>query len=94
MTLALGAIAEYNPQLQLRASAQTVSVEAAPELVDTYKTDVSTTVNQIQINDLPINGRNYINFTLLNSQAARDDTPSIGDTHQRTELWRATRTVE
>jgi len=78
MTLALGSIAEYNPQLQLRATAQTVSVQAAPELVDTYKTDVSTTINQIQINDLPINGRNYINFTLLNSQAARDDTPSIG----------------
>jgi hypothetical protein len=78
MTLALGATAEYNPQLQLRASAQTVNVQAAPELVDTSKTDVSTTINQTQINDLPINGRNYINFTLLNSQAARDDTPSIG----------------
>src|SRR5579863_7939563 len=78
MTLTLGATAEYNPQLQLKSSAQTVSVEAAPELVDTAKTDVSTTINQRQINDLPINGRNYINFTLLNSQAARDDTPSIG----------------
>lgn len=78
MTLALGAAAEYSPQLQLRAAAQTVSVEASPDLVDTTKTDVSTTVNQTQINDLPINGRNYINFTLLNSQAARDDTPSIG----------------
>jgi outer membrane receptor protein involved in Fe transport len=78
MTLTLGATAEYNPQLQLKTSAQTVRVEAAPELVDTTKTDVSTTINQTQINDLPINGRNYINFTLLNSQAARDDTPSIG----------------
>jgi len=78
LPLALGQIAEYNPQLQLQASAQTVNVQAAPALVDTYKTDVSTTVNQTQINDLPINGRNYINFTLLNSQAARDDTPSIG----------------
>lgn len=78
MTLALGASAEYSPQLQLRSSAQTVSVEAAPELIDTSKTDVSTTINQTEINDLPINGRNYINFTLLNSQAGRDDTPSIG----------------
>jgi hypothetical protein len=78
MTLTLGALAEYNPRLQLRSAAQTVSVEAAPAVVDTSKTDVSTTVNQTQINDLPINGRNYINFTLLDSQAARDDTPSIG----------------
>jgi hypothetical protein len=78
MTLALGATAEYNPQLQLKTTTQSIRVEAAPELVDTSKTDVSTTINQTQINDLPINGRNYINFTLLNSQAARDDTPSIG----------------
>ena len=78
MTLALGATAEYSPQLQLASGAQTVNVQAAPEVVDTSKTDVSTTIGQTQINDLPINGRNYINFTLLNSQAARDDTPSIG----------------
>ena len=78
MALALGAIAEYNPQLALKTTAQTVNVQAAPELIDTAKTDVSTTINQMQINDLPINGRNYINFTLLNSQAGRDDTPSIG----------------
>src|SRR5207245_7434148 len=28
--------------------------------------------------NLPINGRNYINFTLTNSQVARDTAPSIG----------------
>ncbi len=78
MTLTLGATAEYNPTLQLQSAAQTVSVQAAPALIDTSKTDVSATISQTQINDLPINGRNYINFTLLDSQAARDDTPSIG----------------
>ena len=36
-------------------------------------------LRQLNANRQPaINGRNYINFTLLNSQAARDDTPSIG----------------
>jgi outer membrane receptor protein involved in Fe transport len=78
LTLTLGATGEYNPQLQLKTSTQTVSVEAAPELVDTAKTDVSTTIDQLQINDLPINGRNYINFTLLDSQSARDAAPPIG----------------
>jgi outer membrane receptor protein involved in Fe transport len=78
MTLTLGANAEYNPRLQLKSTTQTISVEAAPDLVDTAKTDTSTTINQLQIDNLPIDGRNYINFTLLNSQAARDDTPSIG----------------
>jgi len=78
LTLTLGASGEYNPQLQLKTSSETVSVTASPDLVETTKTDVSTTITGLQINDLPINGRNYINFTLLNSQAARDDTPSIG----------------
>jgi hypothetical protein len=78
LTLTLGAAAEYNPQLQLKTSAQTVSVEASPDVVDTSKTDTSSTITSLQIDNLPINGRNYINFTLLDSRAARDDTPNIG----------------
>ncbi|MGH9744942.1 MAG: TonB-dependent receptor domain-containing protein [Candidatus Acidiferrales bacterium] len=78
LTLALGSSPEFNPQLQLKTTNETISVTAAPDLVETAKTDVSTTVNQNQIENLPINGRNYINFTLLNSQTARDNTPSIG----------------
>src|SRR5580658_7787476 len=77
-TLTLGLVAEYNPKLQLTTTAASVSVSAAPDLVETSKTDVSMTVSQNQIDNLPINGRNYINFTLLDSRAARDNTPSIG----------------
>src|SRR5215469_1401011 len=78
ITLTLGANAEYSPTLQVKSATEIVSVTAAPDLVDTTKADVSTTVTSLQINNLPINERNYINFTLLDSQAARDDTPSIG----------------
>jgi hypothetical protein len=78
LTLTIGTAAEYNPQLQVQSTAQTVDVTGATDLVETSKTDVSTTITGLQINDLPINGRNYINFALLDSQAARDDTPSIG----------------
>jgi hypothetical protein len=78
LTLALGTTPEYNPHLQIKTTNETISVMASPDLVETTKTDVSTTISQTQIDNLPINGRNYINFTLLNSQAARDDTPSIG----------------
>jgi hypothetical protein len=76
--LTLGTTPEYNPQLQLQSQGATVSVTAEPDLVDTAKTDVSSTINQTQIDNLPINGRNYINFSLLDSQVARDNTPSIG----------------
>ncbi len=78
LTLTIGTAAEYNPQLQVQSAAQTVNVTGETALVETGKTDVSTTITDLQINNLPINGRNYINFSLLNSQAARDDTPSIG----------------
>jgi hypothetical protein len=77
-TLTLGQVAEFSPRLQLQTTAASVSVTAAPDLVETSKTDVSMTVSQNQIDNLPINGRNYINFTLLDSRAARDNTPSIG----------------
>jgi len=78
LKLSLGSTPQYNPHLQLKTSNETISVVAAPELIEPTKTDVSTSVSQLQIDNLPINGRNYINFTLLSSQAARDNTPSIG----------------
>jgi Carboxypeptidase regulatory-like domain/TonB dependent receptor len=78
LTLTIGEAAAYNPQLQVQSAAQSVNVTGQTALVETSKTDNSTTITGRQIDALPINGRNYINFTLLNSQAARDDTPSIG----------------
>ena len=47
-------------------------------MVETQRTSVAATVDQTRIDNLPINGRNYINFTLTNSQVARDTAPSIG----------------
>src|SRR4029077_8053045 len=44
----------------------------------TTKSEVSQTVDQRRIDNLPINGRNYINFTLTNSQTTRDVSPTIG----------------
>jgi Carboxypeptidase regulatory-like domain/TonB dependent receptor len=78
LTLTLGGSAEYSPQLALKTSTQTVNVVAGPEFIETTKTDVSQSITTTQITNLPINGRNYINFTLLDSQANRDSAPSIG----------------
>ena len=78
IVLTVGEAATLDPQLQLRGQQQTVTVTSETALVETQKTDVSSTIDSRQITNLPINERNYINFTLLNSQAARDDTPSIG----------------
>jgi outer membrane receptor protein involved in Fe transport len=78
LVLTVGEAAILDAQLQLRGQQQTVIVTSEAALVETQKSDVSSTIDSRQITNLPINERNYINFTLLNSQAARDDTPSIG----------------
>jgi hypothetical protein len=78
VVLTVGQTATLDPQLRLQGQQQTITVTSETALVATQKTDVSSTIDSTQITNLPINGRNYINFTLLDSQAGRDDTPSIG----------------
>lgn len=79
LTLSIGQSAQFNPTLEIeKRSGEVVNVTAEAQLVETRATAVSQTVSTLQINELPINGRNYVNFTLLNSQAARDSAPSIG----------------
>lgn len=78
LTLTVGQVATYNAELQIESGKTTVTVTDATELIETRRTSVAETVTTRQINDLPINGRNYINFTLLTSQSGRDSAPSIG----------------
>jgi Carboxypeptidase regulatory-like domain/TonB dependent receptor len=78
LELTVGADAVYDPHLQLHTQTQTVVINEATALVETEKTEVSQTVGEYRIDNLPINGRNYINFTLTNSQTNRDAAPSIG----------------
>jgi len=68
-------------QLQLTlavSGSDTINVTSGAELIETQRSSQSTTVDQERINNLPINGRNYINFTLTNSQIARDAAPAVG----------------
>jgi len=77
IVLTVGESASFDRRLELKDVPQTVMVsETAP--IETTKTEVSDTVAQRRIENLPINGRNYINFTLTNSQATRDMAPTIG----------------
>jgi len=78
LVLTVGAAATYDAHLQLRTQSQTIVIEDTTALVETQKTEVSQTVDARRIDNLPINGRNYINFTLTNSQTNRDASPSIG----------------
>ena len=78
VTLTVGQVANLPITLQIKGLNEDVTVTADASLVETQRTSLATTVDELRIDNLPINGRNYINFTLTNSQVARDTTPSIG----------------
>lgn len=78
LVLTIGSAPIINIQLQIRGVQQSVTVTGESVAIETTKTEVSQTVEQRRIENLPINGRNYINFTLTNSQTVRDSAPSIG----------------
>jgi carboxypeptidase family protein len=78
IVVTVGENATLDPRLELRGMQQSVTVTAETAAIETTKTDVSQTIEQRQIDNLPINGRSYINFTLTNSQTTRDVAPTIG----------------
>src|SRR6202051_2677586 len=77
VVLTVGAQAELPITLRLGRS-ETVTVTSGAEVIETQRSSQSTTVDQLRITNLPTNGRNYINFTLTNSQIARDAAPAVG----------------
>ena len=78
LVVTVGEDATYSPKLALHGVQQTVTVTSQVAFVETTKSEVSQTIDQRRIDNLPINGRNYINFTLTNSQTTRDVSPTIG----------------
>src|SRR5438270_2987014 len=58
VTLTVGAQAVVDFSLSVGQSQQTINVEGEVSQVDTVSTAVSSYVEQKQINDLPLNGRN------------------------------------
>jgi hypothetical protein len=78
LELTVGERATIDARLELKGLQQSVTVSTETSNVETTKSDVSQTIGQRRIENLPINGRNYINFTLTNSQTTRDVSPTIG----------------
>ncbi|MBV8515628.1 MAG: carboxypeptidase regulatory-like domain-containing protein, partial [Acidobacteria bacterium] len=78
VAVTVGEVVALYPKLELRGLSQSVMVTTDTAPVETTKSEVSQVVNQRRIDNLPINGRSYINFTLTNSQTTRDVSPTIG----------------
>jgi hypothetical protein len=78
VVVTVGQQAEIPITLSVAGTQEVVDVTSAAELVETQRTSSTDTIDQRRIDNLPINGRNYINFALTDSRLARDTAPSIG----------------
>ena len=95
VTLNVGDQAELPLALAVGGTSATVTVESGAEIIETERSSQSTDVDQRRIENLPTNGRNYINFTLTNSQIARDAAPvRRRNSHLRPQLRRRPRPLQ
>lgn len=77
--LTVGQAAELDITLEIGQVGETVTVTGSSlEIVETSRTSVSTTIDQQRIDNLPINQRDYLGFTLTTSNVGRDNGRPIG----------------
>ena len=67
----LGEITAIRSELQVGAVATEVVVDAEPPVVETERTQQSTTIDSQRLRNLPINRRNYLDFALLDKPFER-----------------------
>ena len=78
ITLQLGSQVELTFTLSVASIEQQVEVVASPPEIDRAQTAVAMVVTQQQINNLPINGRDFISFSVITPGVTRDNTPQQG----------------
>jgi len=78
VAITVGELAELPVTVAIAGGNETVEVTSQADLVETSRSSTTDTIGQRRIDNLPINGRNYINFTLTDSQVVRDNAPSLG----------------
>jgi len=78
VAITVGGLAELPVALIVSGGREVVEVSTQAELVETSRSSSTDTIGERRIDNLPINGRNYIQFTLTDSQVQRDSAPQIG----------------
>jgi hypothetical protein len=72
LTLEVGQALAVDVDLPLKATQQTLTVTAAAGRIETQSADVSQTIAQDQVENLPLNGRRWDNLVLLTPGASED----------------------
>jgi len=70
--VSVGAKIALDLKMGVSAETQTVNVTEETPLVETTRTTVSTTVDSTSVAQLPVNGRNFLDFVLLTPGVSRD----------------------
>jgi len=78
VVITVGGLVELPVTLAVATGKEVVEVSSQADLVETSRSSTTDTIGQRRIDNLPINGRNYINFTLTDSQVGRDNAPNTG----------------
>ncbi len=78
VAITVGQMAELPVALSIASGKEVVEVSAQAEIVETSRSSATDTIGERRIDNLPINGRNYIQFTLTDSQVSRDSAPNLG----------------
>ena len=65
ITLTVGGAFDLPIQLALESGQQNVTVTAEPTVIETARSQVAGTVTQTEVNNLPLNGRSFLDLTLL-----------------------------
>jgi hypothetical protein len=74
----VGGLVELPVTLSVSGGKEIVEVTSQAALVETSSSSTTDTIGQRRIDNLPINGRDYIKFTLTDSQVVRDNAPNTG----------------
>jgi len=78
VVLLLGQSVTMDFTLKVAGTAEEVTVTAETPVVEVSHTEVSSVVNHQQIENLPINGRNFISFSVITPGVTVDRTPQQG----------------
>lgn len=74
VTLNVGAVVELNIQMQVGAISEVVTVTEQAPIVETTRSSTATVVDTRSVSELPINGRNFLDFAVLTPGVVKDPT--------------------
>ena len=78
VVLALGSAVDLPFTLAVAGAQEQLTVTAQSPVIETQRTAVASVVSQQQIDSLPINGRNFISFSIITPAVTTDRTPQQG----------------